>query len=183
MPHHITITLTLSFLGTAGTTPALLHPLFAVTTPFLDHPPRIEALVVAMSHLTEVVADGVGIDPSLLAVGTALRRNTAVGEANHLLVTALGRTELTSSAGATFVWRRSFLATPTTLPNNTPALISKSTTISPSRLPAPESQTPSPPSGDPPSTLFSWRISPPPVTTPPPPSKSIRFLSWLLAGI
>jgi len=55
-----------------------------------------------MSHLTEVAAGGVGIDLSLLAVGTPLRRSIVV-EATRLLVTALGRTVFTSQARVTVV--------------------------------------------------------------------------------
>ena len=176
VPHHISI-LTFPFPGTAGTTPALLRPPFAATTPFLDHLSTRKALAVAMSHPTEVATGGVWIDPNLLAVGTPLRRSIAVQEATHLLASAPGRTVFTSWARVTSVWRRNFLATQTILLNNTPASISKSTTISLSRLPVPEFQTPLLPSRTPRSTPFSWRIFPALVTTPLPPSKSIRFLS------
>ena len=175
--HHSPIILILPFLGTAGTTPALPHPLFVATTPFPSLPSRTEALVAAMSPLTEVAAGGARIDPTLLVVGMSPRRNTAVAGANQLPATVPGRTESTLSAGAVFVWRRSFSVNPTTPPNSIPASISKSTTISPSRLPVPESQTPSLPLGPPHLTPFSWRTSPPLVTTLLPPSKSIRFLS------
>lgn len=91
------INLTLPFLGTAGTTPALPHPLSVATTPFLDHPFQTEAPAVAMLPPTEVVATGgVGTDPTLLAAGVSLRRRIAVEGVNHLLVTVLGGTETTS---------------------------------------------------------------------------------------
>jgi len=87
--------LTVSFPGTAGTTPALLHPLFVLATHFLDQLSKTDPLAVAMSHLTGVATGGVGIDPTLLVVGTPLRRSIAVEEAIRLLATALGKTEFT----------------------------------------------------------------------------------------
>jgi hypothetical protein len=96
VPHHVSTMLTFAFPGTAGSTPALPHHLFVVTTPFLDHLSRTEAPVVAMSHPTEVAAGG-GIGLTLPAVGMGLRKTTAV-ETIHLLVTALGGMELTSQA-------------------------------------------------------------------------------------
>lgn len=101
--HHIPIILTSPFLGTAGTTPALLHPPFVATTPFLDRLSPTEAPVVDMSHLTEVATGGVGIDLFLLAVGTPLRRSIVVEEVTRLLVTVLGRTVFTSRARVTVV--------------------------------------------------------------------------------
>ena len=184
MSHHLSIALTLPFLGTAGTTPALLHPLFVVATPFLNLLPTTEAPAVAMSLPTEEVATGgVGIDRILLVVGAPLRRSIAAEEANYLMVTVPGRTEFTSQARVTIVWRRSFLATPTTLPSNTLASTLKSMTISLSKLPVLEFQIPLPLFRAPRLTLFSWRISPTLVTTPPLPSKSIRSLLWPLVEI
>jgi len=94
--HRVSIMLTFPFLGTAGTTPALLHPPFVATTPLLDRLSTTEALAVAMSHPTEVAAGGVRIDPTPLAVGMSLRRSLAVEEATHLLALAPGRTVFTS---------------------------------------------------------------------------------------
>ena len=101
VPLHISLVLTLAFLGTAGSTPALPRHLFVVATPFLDHLSRTEAPVVAMSHPTEVAAGGEGIGLTLRAVGADLRKTTVV-EAKRLLVTGPGRTELTSQALVTF---------------------------------------------------------------------------------
>jgi len=157
VPHHVSISLTLPFLGTAGTTPALLHPLFVVTTPSLNHPSTTEALAVAMSHPTGVATNGAGTDRTLLVVGALLRRSIAAEEANMVMVS--GRTESTFQARVTIVWRRSFLATPTTLPSNTLVSILKSTTISPSKLPVLEFQNQLPPLRAPHLTPSSWRIS------------------------
>ena len=177
LSHHLHHTLTFIVLGTAGTTPALPHHLFAATTPFLDNPSKIEVLAVAMSHPT-VATDGVWIVLTLPRAGTPTKRSTGAAAGTDLpLVTVLGRMGLTLLVRAATLWRRSFLATSTTPPNNTPVLISRSTTIFPSRLPVLEFQSPLLPSPTPRLTPFFWKILPTLATTPLRPSKSIRFLS------
>jgi hypothetical protein len=121
----------------------------------LDLQSKIEAPAVAMSHPTEVAIDGVGTVPTPLGAGVLLRKSTVAEEAHPLSVTAPGRTAFMLSAGVTFLWRRNFLATPTTLLNNTLVLISRNMTISPSKPPVLEFQIPLPPSGTPRLTPFS----------------------------